>query len=107
VEFRSQCGEDIWAYLVPPISSPVHNPGSLFVSLHYVLDRIPESVPMKWLYGLRLVLVLRRIAVALEGIHEQLIYQNDRHFPPIHQKNGTRSRIVISRGKPDAPQEGS
>lgn len=49
------------------------------------------------------VLVLRRIAVALEDIATQLRYQNERTFPPpdVTKTEGNPAHLVITRRKPD------
>ena len=57
---------------------------------------------MKFTAGLRMLALLRRISLALEGIHEQAIYRNERQFPPIIDAGPGKPRgIVISRGKPE------
>lgn len=57
---------------------------------------------MKFSASLRMLGLLRRIALALEGIHEQAIYRNEREFPPIKDAGPGKPRgIVISRGKPE------
>ena len=60
---------------------------------------------MKFSASLRTLGLLRRIAVALEEIAEQLKFGNERAFPPLKDAGPGKHKIVISRGKPDAAQE--
>ena len=50
-----------------------------------------------------LMFALRRIADALEGIQEQLRYQNERSFPPpdVASTEGKPAHLVMTRRKPD------
>ncbi len=52
---------------------------------------------MKWFAGIRAVALLRRIALATEGIESQLRYRNEREFPPMKLTNGERKPTVISK----------
>ena len=56
---------------------------------------------MKWTSDIRLLALLRRIARAAEGIEEQLRYQNERSFPPVHSDNEGRKKTIFSRKKPE------
>lgn len=55
---------------------------------------------MTWNLNLRIFVLIRRLVIAAEGIHEQLKYSNDRTFPPVHLTNGGRKPTVFSRKKP-------
>lgn len=50
-----------------------------------------------------MVLVLRRIADALEDIAAQLHYQNERSFPPpaVSKTEGKTPSIIVTRRKPN------
>lgn len=48
--------------------------------------------------GLRALVLLRRIAIAAEGIEKELRYANERAFPPLSEKKRDvkRTGVIIS-----------
>lgn len=54
----------------------------------------------------RRTLAMERIATALEDIADQLRYQNERAFPPIPEPKTDPKKVVFTRRKRDATQEG-
>lgn len=62
---------------------------------------------VKWGIDLRALAMLRRIARATEGIEEQLRHQNERAFPPLHEKTLGVPKLVISKRKPEDKQNGA